>query len=192
MSGRGRLSSIDLLPDEAADDIIWATQELALRKRTQEEIRFEFNERLEVKGIEGISKSAFNRQAVRLAAAQRRMRDARAMFDGISSQFTASDVDESTIILGEFIKTLIIELVDDQSGDKSPKEAMELARAFQSTVSAQKISTDRRQKIEVEMKARLIKAAETAVGEVSEAGHPVDGAAVLKRIREDVYGIFDR
>lgn len=114
------------------------------------------------------------------------------MFEGVSSQFTASDVDENTIILGEFIKTLIIELVGDGSGVKSPKEAMELARAFQSTVSAQKISTDRRQQIEKGLKDRVMKAAETAVDQVSGAGHVVDGAAVLKKIREDVYGIFER
>lgn len=189
MAERRRLSAIDMLPEEAADDIVWATQELAQRKRTQADILFELNDRLEAKGIEGISKSAFSRHSVNRAAAVRRMQEARAMFDGVSSQFTAADVDENTVILGEFIKTLIIELAGDGAGIKGPKEAMELARAFQATVSAQKISTDRRQKVEAEMKARVMKAAETAVGQVSEAGHPVDGAAVLKKIRQDVYGI---
>lgn len=191
MAERRRLSAIDMLPEEAADDIVWATQELAQRRRTQADILFELNDRLEAKGIDGISKSAFSRHSVNRAAAVRRMQEARAMFEGVSSQFTAADVDENTVILGEFIKTLIIELAGDGAGIKGPKEAMELARAFQATVSAQKISTDRRQKIEAEMKARVMKAAEAAVGQVSEAGHPVDGAAVLKKIRQDVYGIFD-
>ncbi|WP_264047511.1 DUF3486 family protein [Methylobacterium flocculans] len=191
MAERRRLSAIDMLPEEAADDIVWATQELAQRKRTQADILFELNDRLEAKGIEGISKSAFSRHSVNRAAAVRRMQEARAMFDGVSSQFTAADVDENTVILGEFIKTLIIELAGDGSGIKGPKEAMELARAFQATVSAQKISTDRRQKVEAETKARVMKAAEAAVGQVTEAGHPVDAAAVLKKIRQDVYGIFD-
>lgn len=156
MAGRGRLGSIDLLPDEAADDIVWACQQLAERKRTQADILFELNDRLEGKGLEGISKSAFNRRAVRLAAAQRRMQDARAMFDGIGSQFTAENVDDNTVVLGEFIKTLIIELVDDQAGDKTPKQAMELARAFHATVAAQKISTDRRQKLNEELKKAAV------------------------------------
>ncbi|WP_018701412.1 DUF3486 family protein [Amorphus coralli] len=178
MAGRGRLSSIDLLPEEAEDDIVWACQELAARKRTQEDIRFELNDRLEAKGLEGISKSAFNRKAMRLAAAQRRMSEARAMFDGLASQFTAEDVDENTVILGEFIKTLIVELVDDQSGTKTPKQAMELARAFHATVSAQKISTDRRRKIEAEFAAKASKAVEDA-GKA--AGLSADRIAQLRR-----------
>lgn len=158
MAGRGRLSSIDLLPEEAEDDIVWACQELYARTRTQEDIRFELNDRLEAKGIEPVSRSAFNRKAVRLAAAQRRMQDARAMFEGLSEQFTAEDVDQNTILLGEFIKTLIVELVGDDSGEKTPKQAMELARAFQATVAAQKISTERRQKIEADFAAKAGKA----------------------------------
>ncbi|MBN8998222.1 MAG: DUF3486 family protein [Rhizobiales bacterium] len=146
--GRGRLSSIDLLPEEAGDDIVWACQQLAERTRAQTDILFELNDKLEAKGIEPISRSAFNRKAMRLAAAQRRMSEARAMFEGLSEQMTAKDVDENTIILGEFIKTLIVELVDDQSGPKTPKQAMELARAFHATVAAQKISSDRRKMLE--------------------------------------------
>ena len=159
--GRGRLSSIDLLPEEASDDIVWACEQLALRSRSQTDILFELNDRLEAKGIEPISRSAFNRKALRLAAAQRRMGEARAMFEGLASQFTAADVDENTVILGEFIKTLIVELVDDQSGKKGPKEAMELARAVQPTVAAQKISTDRRQKLEAELKQAAVTTIET-------------------------------
>lgn len=159
--GRGRLSSIDLLPEEAGDDIVWACQQLAARDRPQADILFELNDRLEAKGLEAISRSAFNRKAMRLAAAQRRMSEARAMFEGLSSQFTAADVDDNTVILGEFIKTLIVELVDDQSGNKTPKEAMELARAFHATVAAQKISTDRRQKLEAEFKTAAVQTIET-------------------------------
>lgn len=159
--GRGRLSSIDLLPEEAGDDIVWACQQLAARDRPQSDILFGLNDRLEAKGLEPISRSAFNRKAMRLAAAQRRMSEARAMFEGLSSQFTAADVDDNTVILGEFIKTLIVELVDDQAGNKTPKEAMELARAFHATVAAQKISTDRRQKLEAEFKTAAVQTIET-------------------------------
>lgn len=190
--GRGRLSTIDLLPPEAEEDKVWALGELAKAGRKQQDILFELNDRLAAKGLDGISSSAFNRKAMRVAVATRRMQDARAMFEGVAGQFTAKDVDENTVVLGEFMKTLIIELVVDRSDGASPKDAMELARAFQATVSAQKISTDRRQKLETEMKAQLMKAAETAVGEVAEAGQVADPKAVLKRIREDVYGIFER
>lgn len=192
MAGRGRLDSLDMLPADADDDIVWACQELAARKRTISDILFDFNDRLEAKGIEPVSRSAFYRSAADRAAAQSRMQRAREMFKGIASQFDAADVDENTVILGEFIKTLIVELVHEGTGAKSSKQAMELARAFHATVSAQKVSTDRRQKIEAEAKAKLVKAVETAVGQAEAEGHAVDGAEVLRKIREDVYGIFER
>lgn len=184
MAGRGRLSSIDLLPEEAADDIVWACEQLYQRERTQADILFELNDRLEAKGLEPVSKSAFNRKAMRLAAAQRRMQEARAMFDGLSSQFTAKNVDDNTVILGEFIKTLIVELIDDSAGRKSPKDAMELARAYQATVSAQKMSTDRRQKVDAEARKKLDHAVESATGAVEKAGHQVNAFEVLEMIRK--------
>ncbi len=192
MAGRGRLGSIDLLPEEAEEDVIWVCQQLAERSRTQAEILEEFNGRLADKGLPLISKSAFNRRAIFLARTQSRVQEARAMFKGLASQFDAADVDQNNIVLGEFLKTLIIELLQDTGGDRTPKQAMELARAFASTVSAQKVSTERRQKLEADAKAKLMKAAEAAVGEVEAGGHKLDGAAVLKRIREEVYGIYDR
>lgn len=192
MQGRGRVSSIDRLPEDAADDVVWACEQLYQRSRDQQDILAEFNERLAAKGLGPISRSAFGRQATRLAAAQRRMRESRAMFEGLSSEFTAASVDENTIILGEFIKTLITELVDDSAGRKSPKEAMELARAFHATVSAQKVSAERRMKIEAEAKAKMLKAVDEAVAGAETAGAGVGGQELIRKIREDIYGIFDR
>ena len=90
--GRGRLSSIDLLPDEAQDDIVWAMAELNQRKRSQADILFELNDRLAVKGCEAISKSAFNRKSMRVAAYSRRINESRALFEGIAPQFTPDKV----------------------------------------------------------------------------------------------------
>lgn len=160
--GRGRLNSIDLLPVEAADDVLWANQELYTRQRPISDIFAAFNERLEAKGIEPISRTAFYNRSLKIAAAQTRMREAREMFAGLSSEFTAENVDENTIILGEYLKTLIQELVDDSAGRKTPKDAMELARAYQATVSAQKISTNRRQMLQAEFASKT----EDAVREV--------------------------
>ena len=160
--GRGRLSSIDMLQAEAADDVLWANQELYARQRPIAEIFVEFNERLASKGIDPISRTAFYNRSFRIAAAQTRMREAREMFAGLASEFTADNVDENTVILGEYLKTLIQELVDDSAGRKSSKDAMELARAYQATVMAQKISTDRRLKLQAELAQKT----EEAVREV--------------------------
>jgi hypothetical protein len=155
-AGRGRLSSLDLIPDEGRDDVMWALEELNARKRSQADILFELNDRLEGKGIEGISKSAFNRTAVRTAAAARRIAEARAVFAGIAPQFTPESIDQNSIVLGEVIKTLILELIDEPG--QTPKGAMELARAFLATIQGQKLSADRRMKIEADMKDQAAKA----------------------------------
>lgn len=190
-AGRGRLSSLDLVPDEGRDDIYWALGELNKRERTQADILFELNDRLEAKGLEPVSRSAFNRKAVRLAAASRRLDESRHLFAGMADHFTPEKIDEGNIGLGEVIKTLIFELTDpDQS--HTPKDAMELAKAYQATIMGQKVSADRRLKLQSEVKAKLADAVEKAADAVSEAGHSVDRAALLRKIREDVYGIFDR
>ena len=162
-SGRGRLSSLDLIPDEGRDDVLWALEELNKRERTQADILFELNDRLEAKGIEGISKSAFNRKAVRVSAAARRISEARAVFAGIADQFTPGEADANNFALGEVIKTLILELLDEPG--HSPKGAMELARAFLATIQAQNLSTARKLKLEAEMKAQAAKAIDQVAGE---------------------------
>lgn len=160
--GRGRLSSIDMLQTEAADDVLWANQQLYVRERPIAEIFEEFNQRLAAKDIEPISRTAFYNRSLKVAAAQTRMREAREMFAGLASEFTAENVDENTVILGEYLKTLIQELAGDAAGIKTPKDAMELARAYQATVMAQKVSTDRRMKLQAEMASKT----EVAVREV--------------------------
>lgn len=189
--GRGRLNSIDQLPDEAADDVLWVNQELYARKRPIAELHVEFNDRLAAKGIGTVQRTAFYENSSRVSAAQKRMRQAREMFAGLASEFTAENVDENTVVLGEFIKTLIQELVDDASGLKSPKEAMELARAYQATVMAQKVSTERRQKLQDEAKAKALAAMEKAIGSQAPAGDPKFGEDLLRRVREDIYSIFE-
>lgn len=181
--GRGRLSSIDLLPEEARDDIVWACQQLNARQRTQADILFELNDRLEAKGLDGISRSAFNRKAMRLAAAARRMDESRHMFEGLARHLTPERVDDSAVILGEFLKTLIFELMEEGSGDRSPKEAMELARAYLAAIQGQRLSADRRRKLEAEFATRTEKAIDTVA---KQAGLSADRAA---QIRREVLGV---
>lgn len=165
MAGRGRLSSIQMLPAEAADDVLWANQELYANQRPIKDIFEEFNERLAAKGLEPISRTAFYNRSLKLAAAQRRMREAREMFSGLASEFTAEDVDENTIVLGEYLKTLIQELVDDGAGRKDTKGAQELASAYRSVVAGQKISTDRRMKLVAELETKTVQAVEKVARE---------------------------
>lgn len=180
-AGRGRLSSLDLIPEEGRDDILWALDELNKRERTQSDILFELNDRLAVHGIEPISKSAFNRAAVRTAAAARRISEARAVFAGIADQFTPESIDDNSVVLGEVIKTLILELVDCPG--QTPKGAMELARAFLATIQGQKLSSDRRRKLEAELADKTAKAVDQVAARQGLSAETVDA------IKSNILGI---
>ena len=157
---RGRLSSLDLVPDEAQDDIVWALRELNKRDRSANDILFELNDRLAVKGVEPISKSAFNRKSVKLAAASRRLEEARFMFEGLADKFSPEKVDENSLVIAEFIKLLIFELAQEDAADRTPKQAMELASAHLAVIRSQKVSADRRQQLAKEFAGKATEAVE--------------------------------
>lgn len=82
--GRGRLSNIELLPEECAHVVHWAAQELQKRERHQTEIYAEFTEKLlAIRAEDGEldfaipSRSAFNRYSVNLAEMTKRINDTR-------------------------------------------------------------------------------------------------------------------
>ncbi len=70
---RGRPSTIDKLPNECEEDIVWANSALDGRQMTQTEILAEFNRRIGAKGYPPISKGAFSRHSVEHAYARREM-----------------------------------------------------------------------------------------------------------------------
>lgn len=156
--GRGRLSSIDLLPEEAQDDILWALGELNQRQRTQADILFELNDRLVAKGIDPISKSAFNRQSTKLAARSRRIAERQAIYSAIAPSLSPEKVADTDLVLAEFLKTMIDELLDDAS--LGPKGAHDLAKAFHHTVSALKVSGDHKARLLKEMAVKTEQAIE--------------------------------
>ncbi|MFT4099116.1 MAG: DUF3486 family protein [Rhodoblastus sp.] len=180
---RGRLSSLDLLPEDAQDDVVWAMGELNRRDRTQADILLELNDRLQAKGFEPISKSAFNRKAVRIAAISSRIAESRALFEGIAPQFTPERIDETNIVIGELIKLVITDILDGDAGKIGPKGAMELARGYMAAIQGQKLSSARRAQVEADFKSR----ADKAIGAVAkEAGLSADQVA---QIRRDVLGV---
>lgn len=150
--GRGRLTAIDLLPDECSEAIAWASEQLAARELTQEAIYAEFRTRLiAVQGEFGVdfdipSRSSFNRYSIGLAQMTRRLEQTREIAATISKRFDGTTSDELTLISAEAIKTLIFELLNSAGeGGISPKGAMELANALRSAVAAQSVSTARKE-----------------------------------------------
>ena len=154
--GISRLSSIDLLPEEADEDIAWAHAELKSRKRHKYEILDEFNARLADHGIGPISRSAWYRHTVAVAEATRRIEQTREIASAITERLEVGQTDDLTIAVAETIKTLVFEMLQDGGREGfSPKQAKEMAEAVRAAVAAQNVSSDRRRKVEAELASKV-------------------------------------
>jgi len=187
---RGRLSSLDLLPDEAQDDLIWALSQLNERRRSQADILFELNDRLAVKGIDPISSSAFSRRAVRLAKRARQLEERRFVYAGLVEKLTPEDINKNDMILSEMIKTLIEDLLDEEG--LNSKNVLELARAQKEAVMAQAHSNAARMKAQEEAKKQTLAAIDQIEKSLPEETGTTDGQALIRKIREEIYGIYEK
>jgi hypothetical protein len=168
-TGRGRLASIELLPEEAEPIVAWAMAELRARKHTQLDILDKFNVQLRKlaveldRPIEPISLSAFNRYALRMATMARRLEETREIAGALTERLQPGDTDDLTIMVAETIKTLVFEILESSTDKKGrltidTKGAMELANALRAAAAAQSISSDRRAKVEKELAEKAGKA----------------------------------
>lgn len=188
-NGRGRLSFWDTLPEWGDEARLWAFEQLAERALTQLEILDGVNERLRAAAwtngvtsdIPQASKSSLNRLSMRRAGAVRKMAEAKALYEGLATQFDHNDTDASSVVLGEFLKTLVLELADE--GGMSTKGAMELARAFQAIVTGMKISDDRRRKLQADFDAKTAKVIDAVAKEGGLS------AEVVAQLRRDFLGV---
>lgn len=186
--GRGRLSSIELLPEEASDIVVWAARELSARERVQTDIYAEFRDRLiALQGEQGLafdipSFSAFNRYSLRQAALGRRLEETRQISSALADRLDGVEAEKLTVMTIEAVKTLIFELLSE-GGEAgfTPKAAMEMARALQSLVSASKLSTDQRRRFEAELEKRTDEALSKVAEVATEAGLSSERIAQLKR-----------
>lgn len=161
--GRGHLSSIDMLPDEAEGAIVWANDQLRERKLPSAVILAEFNEKLADVGIAPISKSAWGRYAVRKAIQFRRLDEIQRMGSELARTMDAKAPDEVTVAVAELVKVAAFEILEE--GEVSTAGLMQISRALQSAVAAQKTSAEYRERLEKELQARLAEAAKEA-GEI--------------------------
>lgn len=166
--GRGRLSSIDMLPEEAEPDIVWALEELRERKMPAKMILVEFNKRLADRGIPAISKSAWNRYSVRKAIQFRKLDEVQRISSELVNSLGAEGPDQVTVAVAEMVKLAAFELLEE--GELGTKGIMELSRALSSTVSAQKQSAEYRRQLQLEVDLRLKKAADALNDAGTKAG----------------------
>ncbi len=182
--GRGRLSSIDLLPEEAEEDIIWALECLRERTMPANAVLAEFNGRLADRGIAKVSKSAFSRWSIRKAIQFRKLDELRAITSDVVAGLGTGGADEVTVAISEMVKAAIYEQLE--GGKLDPKGIMELSRALGSVVSAQKTSAAHRAKLEEKVTQQVEEAADRAEVAAQEAGLSADTVA---QIRRDVLGV---
>lgn len=160
---RGRLNSIELLPEECDAIIAKAAADLQDRGRTQTEIYEEFHASLEALQREHRGElefaipsfSSFNRYSLKLAHISGRMNQTREIAATLAEKFDAKASDDLTLIAAEAIKTLVFELLTN-SGEAGldPKGAMSLANALRAAAQAQGVSTARRQKVEADFETK--------------------------------------
>ncbi len=124
--GRGRLSSIEQLPPEAEPFVAAAIQALNERSCTAEEIRGELNAHLlSLPDCEPISRSAFNRYSLQLAASGRRIAQAREMASIFAEKIDEMPDGDIGLLLVETIKTMIYDVMMDATLDgESPSIKM--------------------------------------------------------------------
>ncbi|TCT35386.1 DUF3486 family protein [Martelella mediterranea] len=167
--GRGRLSSIQLLPEPCAPIVAWASAALNKNDRTQTDIYKEFVDRLEALQAEFRGElefdipsfKSFNRHSLRLAEVTARMNDVRQIVSSLSKSYDPEDSDQLTIIASEAVKSLVMEIYASR-GEKGldPKGAMALANALRAASQAQSVSSARRQKVEAEFREKATEAVE--------------------------------
>jgi len=176
---RGRLSSIELLPDEAEPDIIWANEQLRERAMPANAILAEFNSRLADRGIGAISKSAWGRYSVRKAIQFRKHDEARRMSAELVAQLGSDGADEVTVMVAEMIKLASFRILEEK--EPGSKEIMELSRAVHSAVNAQKGSEEYRRRLEQRVAAEMNRAADSLERVGRENGLSAERVAQLRR-----------
>ena len=189
-TGRGRLSSIDLLPDAAAPCVRAALDALGERRRTQEDIRAQLNACLARLGLGPVSRSAFNRKALQIAAVGRQLTQAREVAAIMAEKMSGLPEGDIGLLLIEALKTLIYDVVmrEAMAGDEQSGLAMlgMAADAVMRLERARKTNAETRRLALREFGAEAAEAIEKAG---QEAGLSAEAVA---QIRREVLGVVEK
>ena len=111
--GRGRLSSIQLLPEDATPHVLRAIEELKKMKRPQEAIREELNGHLLALGLDPVSRSAFHRYGLRLAIQGEKLMRFREVAAIWGEKLKDAPKDDVSLLLNETMTVMIYDLVTE-------------------------------------------------------------------------------
>lgn len=190
-AGRGRLSSLELLPPEANPIVAWAALELADREKTQTEIYAGFVTRCEQLMAEHRGElefripafSSFNRYSMRQARMSRRLDQTRDIVKVLSQKHDPQTADEVTIIAAEMIKAAVLYATGDGEDVMDGKELKALAEALRAAQAAQNLSSTRKAKETEQLQSRL--------GEAVDAVAKAKGltAETAEQIKSEILGV---
>lgn len=161
---RGRLSSIDLLPEEAESDIAWAFEEIKARKMPQLQILGELNKRLADRGLRGISKSAFNRKVLWLVGHGEAILRAREIAGVLAEKLDQAPEGDVGLLLNELVKSIVFDILSNAqlTDSVSMNMAVNAATALDKLENARRISVGTRDKIAKTFAERAAAAVEQA------------------------------
>jgi hypothetical protein len=183
-SGRGRLSSIDLLPERADPVVARAMAELAANDRTQQDILHDLNAELMALDppCDPISSSAFNRHSMAFAAQARKLREARETAAALAERLEDMPEGDIGLMLGESIKAVLNDiLIDGVLNGESPSmgDLRAAAETIQRLEQARKASHDVAERAQ---KAAMRKAADAVAAGVKAGKIDVKAARAAREI----------
>lgn len=127
---RGRLSYMDMLPEEARPFVRAAYNALGARDRPAEDIRAELNQHLlGIPDAKPISRSAFNRKSLYLAEYGANIAQGREIAAIFAERFGEDPNSDVGLLINETMKTIILDVLmnramsDDETSMKLLKEA---------------------------------------------------------------------
>lgn len=193
--GRGRLSSMEMLPEAADEALAWANAELRERRMPQVEILRRMNAMLADHGIPPVSVGTFSRYSVRVAIEARKLSAAQEATKAFLNRLPQGKRDDTTIAAIELVKVRILEMIMDEE-EPDPKLLATASLTLQRlTATANNVAEGKRQddkdqreqsaaeRDEAERQAK--READQAVATVeklaSEAGLSADRVAAIRR-----------
>jgi len=186
---RGRLSTIDLLPDEAVPYANAAIAALKERRRTQDDIREELNNHLLSLGLNPISFAAFSRKALQIAAMGANLIQAREIAAVMAEKLNDAPQGNVGLLLVETLKALVYDVIMNQSlsdGDASIDMLRKSADAIMRLERARKMNVETEAK---RAKEFVGKADEAVVRAGKQAGLSKDQ---VSQIRREVLGVVKK
>lgn len=189
-----RRSSVDALPAEVKDWILRLREQGATYDQIVAKLR-------ELDNLAVVpSRSALHRHIQEAERVREMVDRQRIVAEAMVKEL--GEVDDSRVTRGNIammhailtrVQATALEAMATGDGtvDMSPGEVMQLAKALDHLGKAAKDDVARTLAIRKAAKEEVLKKVEAAVGAAQADGAPLDGLALLEKIRQDIYGLYE-